>query len=491
MAVTSCASQGVTSATQTNASDEEESFLVDISFEGGSGKAYIKSPVEVTKKDGKLTAKFIWSSKNYDYMLVNGIRYDNENNGGESTFTVEIDNIDEPLVVIGDTVAMSTPHEIEYLITWGEKESVQDDSADANGGETHKEETKKALEAAGLSLSEEESLKFAKGFSIEKYGEYKYISIENSGDYLVVPEGKDIPQNLPEFVTVLKQPLDKTYLVSTSAMDLVSACDGLDMIKLSGSRQEDWYVDAVCKAMEEGNIKYAGKYRAPDYELILETGCNLAIENTMIYHEPAVKEKLLELGIPVLVETSSYEEHPMGRLEWIKLYGALFGKEKEAEDFFDKELEKVKPLLSEKPDTGKSVVFFHVTSNGLINVRRSGDYITEMIKLAGGHYALEDIAIGESALSTMNMQMEDFYAAASEADIIIYNSTIGGEIGSIDELVAKNVLFKDFKAVKESRVYCTEEKLFQQTTGIAEFMKDLSDVFSDKDRDYTYLNKLE
>ena len=75
---------------------------------------------------------------------------------------------------------------------------------------------------------------------------------------------------------------------------------------------------------------YAGKYRMPDYELILSKGCDLAIENTMIFHDPEVKEKLEELGIPVIVETSSYESDPLGRLEWIKLYGALFGKEKEA-----------------------------------------------------------------------------------------------------------------------------------------------------------------
>ena len=119
--VTSCASQGVTSANRENTEAAKESakditkeeYLVDITFEGGTGKAYIKSPVEVTNIDGNLTAKFVWSSKNYDYMIVDGTKYENENNGGESTFTVQIDNITEPLTVIGDTVAMSTPHEIE------------------------------------------------------------------------------------------------------------------------------------------------------------------------------------------------------------------------------------------------------------------------------------------------------------------------------------------------------------------------------------------
>jgi iron complex transport system substrate-binding protein len=486
MIVTSCASQGVTSALQ---QQENESFLVDITFEGGSGKAYIKSPVEITKTDGKLTARFIWSSKNYDYMIVNGIKYENENNGGESTFTVEIDNITDDLTVIGDTVAMSVPHEIEYKIIWGEKS--EEEQEQVTGGTTNRDAVKDSLEKAGLTLTATEELRYAKEFSIEQYGDYYYISIENSGDYIVVPQGADVPDGLPDDTVVLKQPLNNTYLVSTSAMDLVNACGALDMIKLSGTKESDWYIEDAKEAMQEGNIIYAGKYRAPDYELLLNSSCNFALENTMIYHEPAVKEKLQELGIPVLVETSSYEQHPLGRLEWIKLYGVLFGKKKEAEDFFNKQLSIIDTMLDEGTDTGKSVAFFHVTANGMINVRKSGDYITKMIELAGGHYALQNAGEGENALSTMNMQMEDFYTSACDADIIIYNSTIGGEISSIDELISLNPLFADFKAVKEKRVYCTDRSLFQQITQMAEFMQDLNDAFNDKDTDYSYLNKLE
>lgn len=475
------------------ATSDKKTYLVDITFEGGSGKAYIKSPVEVTEEKGDLTARFVWSSKNYDYMIVDGVRYENENNGGESTFTVKIDNITEPLKVIGDTVAMSTPHEIEYLITWGEEE-ISDTESTADLGKAisiSKEEVQKALNSAGLVKTESISLKYATGFSIEKYEDYSYISINNSGDYLVVPENKTVPEGLPKDVVILQKPLDKTYLVSTSAMDLINTCGALDMIKLSGTRESDWYIDAAKEAMADGKLLYAGKYRTPDYELLLGKGCNFAIENTMIYHEPAVKAKLEELGIPVLVETSSYEQHPLGRLEWIRLYGVLFGKEAEAEQYFEDQLKIIEPIMKSHSDTGKTVAFFHVTANGLINVRKSGDYITRMIELSGGEYALHKAGEGTDALSTMNMQMEDFYADAAGADIIIYNSTIGGEISSVKELTDKNELFKEFKAVKESRVYCTERNLFQQITGMAEFMKDLQDVINDVDRDYTYLNKLE
>ena len=75
-----------------------------------------------------------------------------------------------------------------------------------------------------------------------------------------------------------------------------------------------------------------------------------------------------------------------------------------------------------------------------------------MIGLAGGTYVLNDrLSAEENALSTMNMQMEDFYAAAKDADILIYNSTIEGELYSVDELLAKSTLFSDFKAVKRGK----------------------------------------
>ncbi len=493
--VTSCASQGVTSLEQENNNEavevnitQNETLEVDITMEGGSGKAYIKSPVTVTVKDGKMSAVLVWSSKNYDYMIVDGIRYDNENPGGESTFTIPVSSLNEPLNVIGDTVAMSTPHEIEYVINWNSEPDEENESY--LGLADRQTEFVIGDRLGDMEKTGEVELKYATGFTIKKFDDYRVVSIEGSGEYLIVPQGRDVPKGLPESVVVLKKPLDKTYLVSTSVMDFVCALDRLDHVRLSGTKEEDWYIEKAKDHMRNGDILYAGKYRTPDYELILSEGCDLAIENTMIYHNPEVKEKLEELGIPVLVETSSYEKHPLGRLEWIKLYGTLFDREEEASAYYEKQLSKIEPVMT-KSDTGKTVAFFHVTTGGLINVRKSGDYISKMIELSGGRYIIKDEGDQKNALSTMNMQMEDFYTAACNADIIIYNSTIGGEIDSIDELIKKNELFKDFKAVKDKQVYCTGKEMFQQTTGMADFMSDLNSVFTGEKRDYTYLIKLD
>lgn len=351
-------------------------------------------------------------------------------------------------------------------------------------------DTTDQISFASLQKTGELMLSYATQFQVDYYDPYTLITIEQEGRYLLVPKSEEEPKNLPEDVVVLKQPLDKTYLVSTSVMDFIRQLDVMSYICLSGSKEKDWYIKEAQEAMKQGYMLYAGKYSAPDYECILQAGCNLAIENTMIYHTPEVKEKLEELGIPVLVEKSSYESHPLGRLEWIKLYGVLYDAQDAAESYFKSEEEKIIPLL-EQENTGKKVAFFSVNSAGAINVRKPNDYIAQMIGMAGGNYALNDvIPEEENALSTMNMQMEDFYNAARDADVLIYNSAIEGEITSIDDLLRKNGLFSDFSAVKQKKVYCTSKNFFQESTGMAEFVEDIHAVLIGEEDHLTYLKKL-
>lgn len=94
------------------------SYTVELTFEGGSGKAYIASPATVVVADGKITATVEWSSPNYDYMIVDGEKYLPINSDGNSVFEIPVSAFDEPMTVIGDTVAMSKPHEIEYTLTF-------------------------------------------------------------------------------------------------------------------------------------------------------------------------------------------------------------------------------------------------------------------------------------------------------------------------------------------------------------------------------------
>ena len=336
-------------------------------------------------------------------------------------------------------------------------------------------------------------LKYATQFTADYYeGGLSLVTIADQDRFLVVPEQGTVPENLEENIVVLQQPLDKIYLVATSAMDLFRELDSIGNIRLSGTKEKDWYIPEAVEAMDEGEMLYAGKYSSPDYELILSEGCNLAVESTMVYHNPEVKEQLEGLGIPVLVERSSYESDPLGRMEWLKLYGLLLGKSEEAENAFRQETQKVEEVLGQE-QTGKTVSFFYITSNGAANIRKSGDYVAKMIQMAGGEYIFSDLSSPENALSTMNMQMEDFYAGAKDADFLIYNSAIDGELQTIDQLLEKSSLLADFKAVKEGNAWCTGKNLFQESMGLGGLIVDMHRMMTegaDAPDQLTYLHRL-
>ena len=323
-------------------------------------------------------------------------------------------------------------------------------------------------------------LDYATQFTADCYeGGYTMLTLTESGEqFLVTPEDAAEVEGLPESVTVLRQPIRNIYLVSTSVMDLFLALDGLDSVTLSGTRAEGWYLDEARAAMEDGRIAYAGKYSAPDYEKILAANCGLAIENTMIYHTPEVKEQLERFGIPVLVERSSYESGPLARMEWIKFYGILLGKEELAQQVFDRQAERIAPLLNQQ-STGKSCAFFSISANNLANVRKGGDYVARMIEMAGADYVFADLTDSGNSLSTMNLPLEDFYAGAQDADFLIYNSTIEGVVSTTDELVAKCSLLADFKAVQNGHVWCVAQSFFQQSMELADFILELHRLFTE------------
>ena len=331
-----------------------------------------------------------------------------------------------------------------------------------------------------LVFSHHYQLDYAQQFTADCYeGGYTMVSIPDSGQkFLVVPQDAAEVDSLPADVTVLRQPVENIYLVSTSVMDLILHLDALDSVTLSGTKAEGWYLPEAKQAMEAGRIAYAGKYSAPDYEQILAANCGLAIENTMILHTPEVKEQLEHFGIPVLVERSSYESGPLERMEWIKLYGILLGKEDTAEQVFAAQEAAIAPLLEQEP-TGKSCAFFSLSSNNLATVRKGSDYVAKMIEMAGGAYVFSDLTDNGNSLATMNLPLEDFYAGAKDADVLIYNSAIEGTIASVSQLTEKFPLLSEFKAVQNGQMWCTSQSLFQQSMALADLILDMNKVFTE------------
>lgn len=459
---------------------EESSLWVEVVLTGGSGKTTVDSPAELRPEKDGYTAVLRWSSPNYDYLLVDGTKYLPVNTEGNSVFEIPIPSAECTVALQADTTAMSVPHLIDYTLIFG--------GASPTSTPIAVEKHSDSDEIPGITVIDSMELHFAEMFTVDYLESgLSLITIENDR-YLLVPEDGIVPEELPADVTVLKQPLENIYLVSSSAMDMFAACGAMDSLRFSALRQSDWYIEEAADAMENGALVYAGKYSAPDYELLKAGNCGLAIENKMIYHSPEVVEELQSLGIPVLIECSSYEPTPQGRMEWIKLYGLLTGHSAEADAAFDEQIRAFDRLNELKP-SGKSTAVFYVTTSGTVSVRNASDYLPKMIELAGGKYVFADLG-ADSSSATTTIQMEEFYARAKEADVLLYNSTIAGELTSIDDLSAISPLFADMKAVKDGHVYCLAKNLYQSSMELGSFTLELSRVLNGDEAEGTYIYML-
>lgn len=350
-----------------------------------------------------------------------------------------------------------------------------------------------APQISGLEFQSEMTNQFAEKFHIYYYNDdYTLIDVPESGQFLLVPEGAEAPDGLDEKITVLQKPLDKIYMAATSSMSLFSAIDALDSVKFSSLQESGWYIDAAKEAMADGSIVFAGKYSEPDYELLVNSECDLAIESTMIQHAPKVQEMIEQMGIPVFIDHASYETHPLGRTEWVKVYAEMVDKREEAAAFFDEQA-RVIADLEDFQNTEKTVAFFYVNSTGSVVVRKSDDYVPKMIEIAGGRYLPSSIeSEEESKRSSLPMTMEEFYAEAIDADYLIYNGTIDDPVSSIDELLAKSELFADFKAVQEGNVWGVDSYLYQATDIVGNLITDFHVMLTDgEESQMTFLTKID
>ena len=349
---------------------------------------------------------------------------------------------------------------------------------DGNNGDTND----RILQIDGLTYEKSVTFDYARCLAIDQYeGGYSLVDVFDDAKYLVVPEGGSVPKELDDSIQIIQLPLQHIYLGATAVMSLFDAIDALDHVSMTALKESGWTVENAAKRMREGKLVYAGKYNTPDYELILAQGCELAIESTMIYHTPDVKEMLEELGVPVLVDRSRYESNPLGRTEWIKLYGVLTGKEEAANAFFEKQKESVAELENYS-STGKVAAFFYLTTDGKVVVRSSTDYVPSMIKMAGGVYAFDGV-VDEDGKTSVSMTMESFYEKARDADYIIYNASIDSSVKTIEDLIKKDEVLKEFKAVKNGACYTTGSSMYQRTDVIANMILDFHKVFTGQDTD--------
>ncbi len=496
--LTGCASK--TSASLT------ENYLIEVELKGGSGRASLVSPCSLKKEGDAYTATLVWSSSSYDKMTVDGKDYAPTTTDPGSTFEVPV-VLDTDMAVSAETTAMSEAHTIEYTIRFDSSTMVaaqdgaaaSDSSADASNASasTQVENFHNADIGCGWQPKASVELSYATNFTIDEFeGGYHLICVSNGERYLTVPAGAQAPEGLSADISVINLPANKTYLVSSSTMCLVDAVGAIDNIKMTALKAEDCSVASFADALNAGTMVYGGKYSAPDYERIASTGITLAVENNMINHTPDVKEKLQDLGVVVLTEQSSLEATVLGRIEWVKLYGVLFGCEDKANEVFEQQRQAIESVqaASASNTSDVKVAYFYINSNGAAVTRKSGDYVAQMIRLAGATYALDDTSAGSDSSgssASVTLEMEQFFALARDADVIVYSSSIDDSVHSLDDLVSKNSLLSQFKAVQSGNVWTTGTNIYQQMTASAQIISELSQIVQGSDgQGFTQLTRL-
>ena len=509
--------------------EEEPVCWASAQLQGGSGKAFVETPCPVYKKEGTLCALITWSSDHYDYMIVGGEKLLPVNTEGNAQFMVPLGSLEEiageaagaesggaemlpdalsgtsfEIGVQADTTAMSTPHLIDYTLSFVFYKTREDAEGAAAGvdeaGEAEKASQTLSGEKApvidGLTFISEDENVYAECFAIYRYeGGYAVLSVDDGRRYLIVPEGGAIPEGTDgqgggavlkdedgQELIVLQQPLDRIYLAASAAMCQFDEIGAVRNVILSGLERDDWYIESAREAMDQGTLSYGGKYSEPDYERIVEAGVNLAIESTMILHAPKVQEKLELLGIPVFIDRSSYESEPLGRAEWVRVYGLLTGREEEAAKAFDEQKGYAEALAPIPEGDTRSLAVFSINAARQVVTRSREGYLGKMVEIAGGTLCTPVL---DSSLATETVSMESFYAAAEDADILIYNASIEDAPEDLAELCAKDSILTQFRAVSEGNVWCMRSSLYQNANRTGAILRDLHAIVTGEAGDET------
>lgn len=498
-------------------------------LQGGSGKAFVETPCPVYKKEGTLCALITWSSDHYDYMIVNEKKLLQVNTEGNAQFMVPLGSLEEiageaagaesggaemlpdalggtslEIDVQADTTAMSTPHLIDYTLSFVFYKTQEEAEGAGTGvdeaGEAEKASQtlsgEKAPDIDGLTFLSKDENVYAECFAIYRYeGGYAVLSVDDGRRYLIVPEGGAIPEGTDgqgggavlkdedgQELIVLQQPLDRIYLAASAAMCQFDEIGAVRDVVLSGLEWNDWYIESAREAMDEGTLSYGGKYSEPDYEKIIEAGVNLAVESTMILHAPKVQEKLELLGIPVFIDRSSYESEPLGRAEWVRVYGLLTGREEEAAKAFDEQKGYAEALAPIPEGDTRSLAVFSINAARQVVTRSREGYLGKMVEIAGGTLCTPVL---DSSLATETVSMESFYAAAEDADILIYNASIEDAPEDLAELCAKDSILTQFRAVSEGNVWCMRSSLYQNANRTGAILRDLHAIVTGEAGDET------
>ncbi len=298
----------------------------------------------------------------------------------------------------------------------------------------------------GVTHAKHGIVRFAKNFQIEVYDGYKILKVKEDGSWKTYVLYRNKPPKGIRGIPI-KIPVKRMVVMSSTHIAQLEAINGTDAIVgfMYGHRYRLYFPDVV-ERLKRGEIVDLGSPNAPDYEKLIELHPDVVIIYVTSNTEK-VREKLKELGIKYIVDSEWLENNPLGRVEWVKFFGALLDKDKEAEKYFDKVVENVTKIEEVvKRAKKKPNVLWASVYRGKVYIPRGESYVAKMIEYAGGNYLFKDI----NGTGYEIVNIEDLLLRGQKADVMIYPSYY---VKSLDDIKRIEPRITNLNVFKERRVY--------------------------------------
>ncbi|MBU4541119.1 MAG: ABC transporter substrate-binding protein [Firmicutes bacterium] len=315
-------------------------------------------------------------------------------------------------------------------------------------------------------------LDYSTAFSVEYLdNDVKKLTDADGRIIMMVPKGKTLPDEYQDADVIIEGELDRVMLASSTQGCMMRALDAVDVIKAVTTKQESWTIAEIADAIKAGTITFVGDNKAPDYEMIKSLDPELVFVYSGDYGLQDMMTKFNELGINYAVCNEYTEDDPRGRMEWIKFYAAFFDKEDQAITFFNQAMKNIETTVKDAQKTEKPKVAWAMVSSGKVYIADQNSYVGKMIEMSGGDYVFKDMAAGSGGIT-----LEEFYATAKDADILIYSS-MEQYSPTLDSVVSQSPILANLKSVQDGKVWCLANDFYQSIDKTDAVIGDLFTIF--------------
>ncbi len=362
----------------------------------------------------------------------------------------------------------------EEAVEAAEQETT--DAADENAEEAAADTEEDASGDAAEETGSELGLKYAQNFTIEYLdNDVKLITDGDGSQRLLVPKEAEVPEGYEDAV-VIRTPVERAMICSTTHAGLITALGDpslYDSLAVVTTPAEDWTIPEIVENLESGKTTYIAweQYANGDIEEVVTLNPDVVLISGGDDVAVQLASQLDEVNIPYISVTEWMEPTGEGQLEWMKLFGALYNMDQEANDIFDAKIarmDELKAMAADVPEEEKPVVAWGMVYDGVVYTQGGDSPTAKTIEDAGGIYALKDLE-GEGSVQ---VNMEEFLDKAKDADILIYSSLVTYTTDKA-ALLAEDALLEEFAAYQNDRIYVYGKDYYINSTAVDEKFSDM------------------